>query len=562
MRTYKQEIKEKSRVELWTRSIEKLTSLRSENRILKEDYIKNLWDHAFNDVLKNIYANPDQKFLKSWCDYAESSYLDKRPENLKIAYFCGPEPENDLEIMLNLGVRIENVWAIEADKEMYSSALKSARKQYPTLKVFHGTISELMKVTPMKFDIIYLDFTGPLFSKSSKPLLTVNTVFETQSLSDLGVLIVNSALPDQDDESVKFLSGYFQSQPFVEKPIFTGTMSDTGYYEGADSWGYGDPEYFEELIANNFECAYSAFSTHYPSMFGSYIQPMYRVANSDTLKKMFFGKESLIKKSIEKMSTIDTSELYDEDTSETSECLGDEYKHFLNDTDFVLGKPVDMTNFDFKADYSGSELYEAHEEFPIWHFINSLKDSKTALGDYWYQQISRKNGANSYFDAVKLYDLLRNANYSYRDTLSKSLADSITNITDAIPDKNGGVFCDVPMDHLWVELALNQLGSTYHMNSDAHWRSVYTAKTRTMYLDMFVFDRCRALYDWIPMLNLYGEDLVSIERQIIIRSCMDAITKQNHHSAYFSYYGANLIGDHEQPWASFGKLICREEITV
>lgn len=75
-----------------------------------------------------------------------------------------------------------------------------------------------------------------------------------------------------------------------------------------------------------------------------------------------------------------------------------------------------------------------------------------------------------------------------------------------------------------------------------------------MYLDMFVFDDCRSLYDWLPMVDFYGKDTATIERQIIIRACMDAITKQNHYSSFFSYYGANLIGVKTKRWSDFGEL--------
>ncbi|BCO13735.1 hypothetical protein RIMD111065_20910 [Aeromonas hydrophila] len=566
MSNYKQEVKEKSRNKIWSQAITKLTTKRALNRVLKSDYIINLWNHSFNDILSGTPY--EKRYLDSWCDFAESSYQDKIAGNLKIAYFCGPEPENDLDIMLRHGVKVENVWAIESNKKIYNSALHSAREKYPTLKVFHGTISEMMKVTPMKFDIIYLDFTGPLFSRSSPPLLTINAVFEHQSLSDLGVLIINSTLPDKNPENIKFLSKYFKHQPHIEESIYTGDISSEGYYESADCNGYSEQEDFEILIEKNFECAYSAFSTHYPSMFAGYIQPIHRISNNATLKNIFMGKDDVIIESINKMSRIDDSEMHHEDIPLTyssypiddSPSLDEEIEPL--ELNFDLGLELDLDVYlDPDVDYSGSELYQEHENFPIWHFIKSLEESETRIENYWFQQFTTKSPTYSYYNAVQFYDLLRNASYNYQNTLSTDLSNSIEKITNALPDKIGGKFCDVPMSHLWIELALNQLGSPYHMNSDAHWRAMYTAKERTMYLDLFVFDRCRALYDWIPMMNLYGEDFKNIERQIIIRSCIDAITKQNHYSAYYSYYGANLIGEYEKPWAKFSELKGRDEIS-
>lgn len=521
MLTYKQDIKEKSRIKIWTKAIKNLTVDRDKQRILKPNYIRRLWDYAFDEILPA--ENPDEKYIESWTCFSNSLYDNKYPHQLKIAYFCGPEPENDLKIMTQLGVQIENVWAIESNKNVYLDALLSAKKKYPTLKIFNGDISNLIKIISFKFDIIYLDFTAPLFSKESKPLLTLNSIFESKSLSDLGILVVNSSIPDKTEENIEFLSSYFRSHAFLEGSIYTGNSKDSCFHDSADSCGYisriekddnefnEDEEIFENLIYDNFEYAYSAFSTHYPTVVAGYIQPMLRVGSIPTLKHMFIKKDQ---------------------------------KQILSNL-----------NID--------EILENHEHFPIWNFILRLKDSKTKIGKYWYQQFKNcKKGGVSYFDSVRLYDLLRIAKYSYKDILSEDLSNSIDEIISALPDSNKVIFCDAPMSHLWIELAINHLGNAHHVNTDAHWRAKYKAKERDMYLDLFVFDNCRALYDWLPMLNLYGKDMSTIERQIIVRACMDAITKQNHYSSFFSYYGANLIGVGKKRWSHFSELKKRFELKI
>lgn len=544
MVTYTQDIKEKSRIGIWTKAIKKLTIERDAHRILKPSYIRRLWDYAFDECIPE--ENPDEQYIESWTRFSNNLYENKQPQHLKIAYFCGPEPQNDLKIMIELGVQIENVWAIESDKNMYSVALASAQTKYPTLKIFKGQISELMKITSFKFDIIYLDFTAPLFSKESKPLLTINSVFESNSLSDLGVLVVNSALPEKTEENIEFLSSYFRSHAFLEGSIYSGKAKDAHFLEGADTHGYvsknqvddsednKDTLIFENLIESNFESAYSAFSTHYPTIVASYMQPMLRVGNNAALKRMFLKMDDgQIQSNLKKMVA--------------------EPDYSLND-DLESDETLDLL--------SGGEVFESHEEFPIWNFLLRLKESKNKLGAYWYQQFATIRGSISYLDSIQMYDLLRNAQYSYKDTLSEDLSESIGEIISALPDPHGGVFCDVPLPHLWIELALNHLGNAHHSNTDSHWRAKYKAKSREMFLDLFVFDNCRALYDWLPMLNLYGKDMATIERQIIVRACMDAIAKQNHYSSFFSYYGANLIGVGTKRWSDFGELEKRHDLNV
>jgi hypothetical protein len=47
---------------------------------------------------------------------------NKKASELQVLFLSGPEPLNDLEIMMELGIRPENVWAVESDKEMFDHA--------------------------------------------------------------------------------------------------------------------------------------------------------------------------------------------------------------------------------------------------------------------------------------------------------------------------------------------------------------------------------------------------------------------------------------------------------
>ena len=57
MVTYTQSVKEKSRVEVWTRAVRKLTTDREKHRVLKPNYIRRLWDYAFDEVLQDDIPN-------------------------------------------------------------------------------------------------------------------------------------------------------------------------------------------------------------------------------------------------------------------------------------------------------------------------------------------------------------------------------------------------------------------------------------------------------------------------------------------------------------------------
>lgn len=63
MVTYTQNVKKNSRIKIWTKAIRKLTIDRDEQRILKPNYIRRLWDYAFDEIIPD--ENPDEEFIES-----------------------------------------------------------------------------------------------------------------------------------------------------------------------------------------------------------------------------------------------------------------------------------------------------------------------------------------------------------------------------------------------------------------------------------------------------------------------------------------------------------------
>jgi len=149
---------------------------------------------------------------------------------------------------------------------------------------------------------------------------------------------------------------------------------------------------------------------------------------------------------------------------------------------------------------------------------------------------------------------------NFIEILSDPLKNAIPKLKQVIPDNRGGLFCDVPIQHLWLELAINQIGYPYHSNSQNHRRYNYIAKKREMALDIFTFDKCRAFYDWLPMVEYYIDDLSIIERQIITRSCMDAIGKHTFQNNLDElYYGSALLCVLERSYSGHYNIPLREK---
>jgi hypothetical protein len=496
--TYKIPIKDTTRELVWEHAIDSLTTSRELSRVLNKYYIKKLWEYAFDDYLikYNIVENYDNLYLHDWLSFSDTIYQNKKPNELKVAFFCGPEPENDVEHLLRLGVRIENIYAFESDKGTFKQAVDSLRDNYPTLKIYNGKIENFLLSNFIVFDIIYLDFTESIISAFK----SLCTILDKNGLSNLSILAVNTCFPDKNEENIDFLTNYFFYQSCFEYSVFfgkeKGETNEGRFIESANCYGY-DYHKTRESIEKNFEEAYSAFQTSFILNYANHIKPFISVLNNSITKKRLFNIER-------------------------------------NEMDKLIS--------DFKKK---EEIYIQPESYSLFHFFNS--HNKDSWNTFFSEKGSEKFSRNDI--ATLMYAFLDSQYENYSSLLSDALQSALPKINSNLLGKNRSVFCDIPMIHIWLEQAINQLGYPYHMNSANHKRYSYTSKTRKMCLDIFTFDQCRALYDWLPMIEYYGDDLSISERQMISRICIDAIGKHSLHILERQYYGSAIVGINEHNWA-------------
>ena len=478
--------------------------------------MRNLWSYCFDEnLIKYGYANTGNRHvLTDWQGYSDSIYNKKNAGDLSVAFFCGPEPENDVNHLLSLGVRIENIYAFEYDKNTFCNAVQSLRGTYPNLKIFNGKIDTFAELRSVTFDIIYLDFTKSLISEFK----TVCYLIDNNALTEQSVLVVNTTYPDMTDENIDFLADYFIFQSCFEYKVLFGDTEGEDieeddavgrFVESCFAYGYYSADDIKPLIKRNFEEAYSAFQTHFIITYGSLIKPIYSVMNNSILRKRVFVSD-------------------DNDLKNNAET-------YSNEEDIVLDP--DNHSLLFMVEFMTNQ--------PWKDFFNK-KDS---------------GGLYSRLDSVRLLDMYKSSTYSkYFNLLSKPILNEISTINENLIGAKDGLFCDIPMIHLWLELIVNQLGYPYHSNIQNHKRYCYTAKTRKMCLDIYTFDRCRSLYDWLPMIEYYGNDLSIVERQMITRMCIDAIGKHVIWILPELYFGSALVGVNERDWSDNHDIPNRKKI--
>ncbi|EHL2495639.1 hypothetical protein KDF72_002691, partial [Enterococcus faecalis] len=341
-----------------------------------------------------------------------------------------------------------------------------------------------------KFDIIYLDFTSSLFSTNNAS--TIHYVFDYKMLEDFGVLVTNNAVPLKEDieknseKYIELLTSFFVKQKMPESCIVGGKNRYTVLSEVSK-------DYREALlpdIKQNFYSAYSSFCTLYPIFYSTHISPVYKIFSNKTLSSLLID-ESKIK-----------FDFYDDSMCQEMP------SYFVNNL-----------NNDWKKK---NAMYENKEPGTQRNRKQSVDIANAILEES--------------FDKLECDFILE----SFKTAIEKSY-EIISDFEDM------RLFCDLVFIGTLVEFTIFQLGYPYHVNYTNHERFSYQAKDTEMNIDIFTFDSCRAIYDWYPLFEMYENNINLLEKQIILRICLDLINgKQTTWAPIRNYQDAcNMIAVNE-----------------
>lgn len=489
---YKNKLKSTAREKIWEHTINTLTTNRNYSTVVTEKDIYSYWELIKYDLKKHgiLDLENQEKIRQNFLDYRNSIIQPKASQNLQVLLFCGPEPENDIELLLKLGVLEENIWAVELDKTSYISAINILKHAYPGVKLFKTKIDNLFDVIKTKFDIVYLDFTASFFSKSQKTYKTTIELFKNNIVKDLGILITNySEINPSDstfDNDVKTITEYFNYQSFVHELLEEdGTFIELPYMNEKN---------FDETIRRKHKDAYSSFLTHFHIYLSEIITPAINIFSNKAIKNLLFEEKEL-KLFLTKMNSFS------------------------------------MTDDEGSFEYEGK--FTEPESFWFEYFVENIKTINPSFYGYL-----KTNDIDSY---IGLINILKDSHFN-NNLFNKETLEYLIQTQKNLIDPKGRLFCDVPMLHLWVHLIINQLGSPYHINLKNHLRFRYTGKEREMFVDVYTLDKCRYFYDWLSSYTTLPENMLNVAKQLIVRINIDIIRKQ--HQFYLideSYRYGNLV---------------------
>ncbi|WP_054548824.1 MULTISPECIES: hypothetical protein [Lysinibacillus] len=524
---YTQKEKNEARSKLIINAIESLTTRRKESMLLDEEYINKMLENFVG--LINLYLEKKNEILpEDFCEilknksinFLNSKYHKKNKADLKVLYLSGPEPVNDLNILLENGISPSNIWAIEGDNQTYKKALQNLKNNSSYIKIHKGSLKDFFEFCPEHFDIVYYDACTPICSNEYNPLYVLEKLFANRRLTELSILITNFSEPNENtwDEWGKLLACWYTSR-YEECPQSTHEEYSDVNYRLSDIEGYA------QFISKRIPEYYSDFIRRFMSSLASEIVPFSKITSFKALSSKLF-KENKYKDLLDEKIEVDK-------ITKPEDLLKIIPHHILSPESYPLLNWVFLTQ----------------ENLPVNHPMNKflLENGKKIL--------------NSILVCTHLKSF--EESYSGYNTLFKEIySDQLLKVMNDIDffDREIRLTLDIPMKNLIAELLIGQYAFPYISNADKHYSIKYKAdgKKTWMYSDIFVFDQCRYLYDLLPSLELiedYFKD--SIDEQIIIRCFIDGILR-NHvaynrnffefgfiESLYDDKYGYSLLKERE-----------------
>lgn len=507
-------------------TIATLTADRSSATLCRRTYVREIRDAL---VTRSGYdavvaARLTNETIERWEGFYDSVTQSREAKNLKVAYLCGPNPENDLRVFCAAGILPENIWAFESDAELHDKAVASAlSSEFPFIKIINGGLDTFLEASPMRFDVIYLDFCGPLPSrnKKQKTLLAISRVLARHALNSPGALITNLSLPTEAGDPAgrvllaKLVACYLYPKDFLEGEA--GTTPD-----GPIAQGYDFDEWLA-VVSANLESYYGQFITRVLMDHASFISPYSRFPKTSRIFANFFKRMP----EAESKALIDSAFHYVEtEEGGGGDVIEDVGRHPVLWAFAALDKKTNAKD----------------ENYPQW--VN-LDTDFADLADIFLSQL-RTDGQKN--------ELIRNtceltfSMQAHKGEAAAFLTDTLAKVVDEHRVQDYYQFCDLLLGHQIVELLFRQVAVPYHVNVEMTRRWRYQAKDTPMFMDMTILDECRYLYDWMPTTEMVSAGFSDIERQLAYRFALDGVSKHRrwYNSEYF--FGTAVIDQFTEPF--------------
>ena len=492
---YTQEAKNSVRHLVLSHAVNHLTVDRSRSCCVPRTYVRRVIDYFLQqDPMEPCYKEAqkiEQNYIIHWEALHDAIIGHRNPSELSVCYLSGPQPQNDFEKLISLGVLPQNIWAFENDRKTYLQAVgQYMNVSFPQPKIIKMPIEQFFCHTPKKFDIVYIDACGSIWS-SQHALRCVSSLLYYQRLQPLGVLITNFSKPDITKDKVlqeytKMLTLY---QIFKETPnIRLACVDNILQIKGAED--------IYRKIYSNFNEYYGEFIASLISDLAAIIIPIMRFGELAPFSNLFSEKE-------------------------LSECNNHVELDMINR---ITHNSICrwLLTLEWLTQYPQKTGLFSTEKLHVMGDLVGIGGSREKL-----------------VRGIKLFTWLKEGKLELDHELNsiQSFFDSGNNLYQ---------FLDRCCSSLFFDVVINQLTYPMHSNIEQYRSYQYCAKQTDMFTDVTVLDECRYLYEWLPAVHQMQNAMRNKSWQYVFRFSLDALVKQRMQYNNEFFFQGSVISKNEK----------------
>ena len=534
---YDQETKRECRRMVIEHGVKCLTTERKTSACVQRDHVKWVWQqlHETGEAQRFFSSEEREEISKDitgWERFHDSQIQERKPSDLRVCYLGGDNPINDLEVLVKNGVLCQNVWAIEKDDKTLEKAWKAINcSDLRNVRLFKGDILTFLKDFEGQFDIIYYDACGSLPADIQKTLKVIGYVFLYDKLSSPGALITNFLFPPrqpekpEDDANAQAFDEERNNINLLTRKYLTyrlvNTLRDDNY-----------PEYNEKFLNERTdEENYSDYVTYQVIDSAYLFVPALRMLLSEKKSlwdQIFVSRDSFLKE-------MESYFVADNGSIETVGNRFDDPKvrcKFFAELSYLqnIGRSIlsslqeEKTKGSSEEEKTKSSLQKkkkkklnpfckawVNEIFPDWK-LSPLKKL----------DISLPMLAPMLFSCDDF--ILRFSNSVFQQKCLGPLAMAVDNEHGKFPS-----CCDAATysatSCLVAGLLYGQLAYPSFPVLNKLLRLNYTAKQRQMFTDVFIFDKCRYVYEQFPTVDCACFAIFEPKQQMVFQMAVDGLRK-------------------------------------
>ena len=299
---YDQQVKADVRNRILRHAVNALTSDRSESPVVSIDRFNRgleycidfIRRHARQDIRPHLEAP-----AAFWGALQESRVGVRSPVDLNVLFLCGPNPLNDFQVLMGLGIPPQNVWAVEGGTNEFDNAVKELRTAELPVNIDKGALHEFFEVVPQQFDLVYFDACGPLFGGKPKTAQVLRELFINQRLAPLSVLITNFSQANADgnhtDEWLCRMAVWYAAR-FREPCSSPFELPERRLEFPA----------YAKFVGKNLGDYYSDFVSRFTIEFASLLLPWWRVSALPAARREYFASREKLAQAIDDSMSVPT----------------------------------------------------------------------------------------------------------------------------------------------------------------------------------------------------------------------------------------------------------------